>query len=124
MKDRRLKTQRKMFEYERSVEVLWNPDNRSFALTDYGGSDFALCSIVSVDEKVQPIPVLDRILAKVSPQEREAIQRNDHLYVAAVKWVDNKTLKVKIWGHDSERRKGFSRFYRYEIRASVRRDKP
>jgi len=76
---RKLKTRRKIFEYGRSVDILWNPDGQSFALTDHGGSDFAVCSIINVNEKVDPIPVLQTLLKRVSVREQEEIQRNDHL---------------------------------------------
>ncbi len=101
--------------YERGAEVLWNPNGKSFALSDFAGSDYAVCSIVSVNEKMEAIPVLENLLKRVPAAERENIKRNDHLYIAGIRWIDTKTLLVKIWGHDSDRRKGFERFYRYTV---------
>src|ERR1700676_4135180 len=34
LEDRVLKTRRKLFDYDRHIDLLWNPDNQSFALTD------------------------------------------------------------------------------------------
>jgi len=115
LENRKFKTRRKVYEYERWAEVLWNPDGNSFALTDYAGSDNALCTIISVDEQILAVPVFENLLKKLSLSEQEKIQRNDHLYIEAVEWIDTRILQVKIWGHDSESRKGFSRFYTYGV---------
>jgi hypothetical protein len=95
--------------------VLWNPDGKSFAFSDFAGSDYAVCSIVSVNEKVEVIPVLENLLKTVSAAGRDSIKRNDHLYPEGIRWIDTKTLLVKIWGHDSDRHKAFERFYRYRM---------
>ena len=113
LENRRLKTRRMLFQYRRGVDVLWNPDSESFALTDYGGSDFAHCSVVFVDEKIETIPVLEQLLKRLSVRDQKDIQRNDHLYVQAVQWINLDVLRIKIWGHDSESRTGFERFYRF-----------
>jgi hypothetical protein len=115
LEDRKLKTRRQILKYERHAEVLWNPDGKSFSFSDFAGSDSAVCSIVRVNEKAAAIPVLDNLLKRPSAAEREHIQRNDHLYIEGVRWIDAKTLLVKIWGHDSDRRKAFERFYRYRV---------
>ena len=115
LRDRKLASRRKIFEYERHVQILLNPNGESFALSDYAGSNVAVCSVIGVHENVKALSILDDVLKTVPANERVAIQRNDHLYVAAVAWIDAQTLRVAIWGHDSERRKGFSRFYRYDV---------
>jgi hypothetical protein len=115
LEDRTLKTKRTMFDYERHIEILWNPNSKFFALSDFAGSDVAECRVISVDPNIEPVPVLDNLLPKLSPAERESILRNDHLYVQAIAWINNETLKIKIWGHDSGARTEFSHFYRYRI---------
>jgi len=64
--NRKLKTRRKVYEYERWAEVLWNLDGNSFALTDYAGSDNALCTIIGVDEQILAVPVFENLLIKLS----------------------------------------------------------
>jgi hypothetical protein len=59
LEDRLLKTRRKLFNYDRHVVVLWKSDSKLFAVTDYVASDSSRCSILSVDEKVSPVQVLD-----------------------------------------------------------------
>jgi len=115
LEDRRLKARREILKYERRAEVLWNPDGKSFAFSDFAGSDYSVCTIASVNEKTKVIPVLENLLNRVSAAERDKIKRNDHLSIAGIRWIDTKTLLVKIWGHDSDKRKGFERFYRYGL---------
>ncbi len=98
--------------------MLWNPDGKSFALTDHEGSNFALCRVFFVNDQIKTIPVLENLLKRVSVREQKEIQRNDHLYVQAVQWIDPDVLRIKIWGHDSESRTGFERFYRFSISKS------
>jgi len=115
LEDRKHKTRREIYRYERGVQVLWNPDGRQFALSDFAGSDYATCNIMSVNQEIKAIPVLENLLKMVSTKEKERIQRNDHLYIAGVRWIDGKRLLVKIWGHDSDTRTGFERYYRYKV---------
>ena|SRR5271168_3195972 len=59
LEDRRLQTRRKLLNYERSADILWNPNSKSLALTDHGGSDFSLCSVIAVDPAAPSIQVMD-----------------------------------------------------------------
>lgn len=58
---------------------------------------------------------MENLLNRVSAPERDNIKRNDHLSIAGIRWIDTKTSLVKIWRHDSDKRKGFERFYRYSL---------
>ena len=122
--DRRLKTRRKLFDYGRHIELLWNPDSKSFVLNDYAGSDYSECRIISVDEKVQPINVWDRIVKDATNKEQRSLLENHHVYIAAKQWISSKTLKVKVWGYGEVDHDGFTRYYLYEMRGGIRRYKP
>src|SRR5271157_3395698 len=73
LEDRRLKTQRTLLHYGRSVEVLWNPDSKSFALTNYEGSNVSSCKIIYVDQKVPTIDVWDEILKRIGADGRKPL---------------------------------------------------
>jgi hypothetical protein len=118
LEDLKLKKRRKIIEYERSAEVLWNPDGKSIALTDHEGSNFALCRVFFVNDQIKTIPVLENLPKRVSVREQKEIQRNGHLYVQAVQWINPDVLRIKIWSHDSESRTGFERFCRFSISKS------
>jgi hypothetical protein len=122
--DRRLKTRRKLFEYGRHIEILWNPDSKSFVLNDYGGSDYSECRIMSVDEKANSIDVWDAITKGITTKEQRNLLENHHVYIAAKEWISPDTLKVKVWGYGEVNRPGFTRFYTYDKERSVRHVKP
>jgi hypothetical protein len=122
--DRRLKTRRKLFNYDRWIELLWNPDSKSFALTDHAGSDFSECRIIPVDEKAQSIDVWDETVKGSAAREKRSFLENHHVYIAAKEWISSKTLKVKVWGYGELDLDGFTRYYLYEIGRGIRRYTP
>jgi hypothetical protein len=123
LEDRKLKTRRKLFTYERSIDLLWNPDSKSFALTDYGGSDFSLCSIISIYEKVPSVDILEKVVKAVSAKERKTLLENHHVYIVATEWFDSDRLRVKVWGYGEVNPSGFTRFYIFDIHRGISRDK-
>jgi len=124
LENRRLKTRRELFHYGRGVDVLWSPDSRSFALTDYAGSNYSLCSVIYVDEKLPAIDVWTDLRKRVAPSERRLMEGNDHVYIEAISWDGPKILKVKIGGYGEPSPNGFTRFYSYTIGGGIRREKP
>jgi hypothetical protein len=121
LKDLRLGTRRKLFNYGRHIDLLWNPDSKSFALTDYAGSDYSRCSIVSVDENVPPIQLWDKLVNTVAGNEQKSLLNNHHAYIAATEWLDAGTLKLKVWGYGNVNTSGFARFYTYDSGRGIRR---
>ena len=102
---------------------MWNPDSKSFALTDYAGSNISACSVIDVDRKVPTIDIWEEILKRIGANERKAMQGNHHVYIAATRWEGSRTLKVKIWGYGDQSPHGFTRFYLYDLGGHVRREK-
>lgn len=124
LNDRRLKTRRVLFSYGRGIEILWNPDSKSFVLNDYAGSDYSECRIISVDEKAESINVWDKIVKDATAKEKRSLIENHHVYIAAKEWIGSKTLKVKVWGYGEVDRDGFTRYYLYEMGRGIRRYEP
>jgi hypothetical protein len=124
LEDRRTNMRRKLFEYGRHIEILWNPDSRSFVLNDYAGSDYSECKIISVDEKVRPIDVWDKIVKGITINEQRSLLENHHVYIAAREWISPDTLKVRVWGYGNVNHSGFTRFYIYDKKLGVQRVKP
>jgi hypothetical protein len=121
LEDLRLRIRRKLFNYGRHIDLLWNPDSESFALTDYAGSDYSRCSIVSVDENVPPIQLWDELVNTVAGNEQKGLLKNHHVYIAATEWFDSGTLKIKVWGHGEVNSSGFTRVYTYDRGHGIRR---
>jgi hypothetical protein len=121
LEDLRLRTRRKLFDYGRHIDLLWNPDSKSFALTDYAGSDYSSCSIVSVDENVPPIQLWDELVKAVTGNDQKSLLKKHHVYIAATQWIDSGTLRVKVWGYGDVNPSGFTEFYTYDRDRGIRR---
>jgi len=121
LEDRVLKTRRKLFDYDRHIDLLWNPDNTSFALTDYEESDYSRCSIIFIDQTLPTIRVWDKLVKALTPTERKSLLENHHVYIAAMQWIGTGALKVKVWGYGEVDPSGFTRFYSYDRDGRVKR---
>lgn len=117
LEDRRTHERRKLLEYQRWVEVLWNPNSTSFAVNDHMGSNISESYVYSTDPDKQRIDVEGKILAQMkTPGEKASVTQNLHVYWEAVRWVDSKTLRVKVWGYGEANPGGFTRYYKYRLR--------
>lgn len=118
LEDRILKTRRKLFNYDRHVVFLWYYDSNLFAVTDYVSSDSSRCSIISVDEKVPPIQVLDLLFRQLSESSRERLKShlsNHHAYVEASVWAKPTDLELKVSGFGDTDPAGFTEFYSLQV---------
>jgi hypothetical protein len=120
LEDRVLRTRRKLFDYDRHVDLLWNPDSKSFAVTDYEESDYSRCSIMFTDRTVPTIRIWDKLVKTLTDRERKSLLENHHVYIAAVEWIGAGALKVKVWGYGEVNPSGFTRFYSYDSDGSVK----
>ena len=123
LEDRQLMTRRKLFNYDRSIDLLWNPNSKSFALADRAGSDISRCSIVSVDKRVPTVDVWEKLVKAVDPDEQKNLLANHHVYIAATEWPDSDKLRVKVWGYGDVNPSGLTRFYIYDTHQRFSRDK-
>jgi hypothetical protein len=102
-------------------------DSQSFALTDHAGSDYSLCSIVYVDEKVPAIDVWTDLRKRVAPSGRRLMESNHHVYIEAINWDGREEnpegQDLGIRGTEPAGN-GFTRFYSYSIGGGIRREKP
>jgi len=121
LEDRVLKTRRKLFDYDRHIDLLWNPDSKSFAVTDYEESDYSRCSIIFIDRTVPTIRVWDKLVKALTDRERKTLLENHHVYIAAVEWIGARALKVKVWGYGEVNPSGFALFYSYDRYGVVKR---
>jgi len=113
----RAKPRRKLLEYGRSVEVLWNPNSTSFAVTDYAGSNVADCLVFSVTDGGEPQNVADALSGNITnPKEQASLRDSSHIYWTAVRWKSPHSLLVKVWGHtDVAPARNFQYFHTYNV---------
>ncbi len=107
---------RTLYTYERDASVLWSPDSRWIAINDYAGSDYTNNLVVSVDRDTPPIDLKKRLLQSKPKQD---VLGSDHLYLSARKWKSESEIELTVWGHDSERKKGFCRCFLMTLQGSI-----
>jgi hypothetical protein len=118
LEDRVLKTRRNLFDYDRRIVLLWANDSKSFAVTDYLGSDTSKCSVISVDKTVRPIQVLDMLFPALNKDAREKLESrlsNRHIFVEAFAWAAPTVLTVKVSGYADADRATFEEFYDVQL---------
>jgi hypothetical protein len=117
LEDRQTNSWRKVLEYDRSVEVLWNPDSSAFAVNNYAGSNVGECLILFTKGKTAPVNVGDALLDRMaSGEELSTLHISDHIYWTAVRWTSPGLLKVKVWGHTGVNPvRDFQYFHAYKI---------
>ena len=87
-----------IFEANRSCDVLWRPDSRALAITDWSGSSTAEIYLVEVSQPSKAIPLV------VTDVER-FIQKRElegHCYYEALEWKSSHTLLIRVFGHTDE----------------------
>ena len=117
LEDQQTNTRRKILEYDRSVEVIWNPDSTAFAVNNYAGSNVGECLIFFTSDKIASVNVGDALLDRMtSGEELSTLHVSDHIYWTAVRWTSPELLKVKVWGHtDVSPFRDFQYIHAYKI---------
>jgi hypothetical protein len=117
LENRQTKSTRKILEYDRSVEVLWNPDSTMFAVNNYAGSNVGECLIFLIN-KAASVNVGDVLQnGTTNRDEISTLHASDHIYWAAVRWMSPQLLKVKLWGHtDVSPYREFQYYHTYKVR--------
>ncbi len=100
LENRHTKTRRKLLDYGRHVEVLWNPNSTLFAVTDYAGSNVAECVVFSTQNSSPPQNVGDALQSTLrNSKEIASLRDSMHIYWAAVRWTSPHALIVRVFGH-------------------------
>jgi hypothetical protein len=87
-----------LLQFERSVRVYWSPNGEALAVTNYEGSDQASTWIFRVAQAPDSVH-LDLASAPDSVRHAPCIARG-HTYLEAVRWVDGRTLTVRLRSRD------------------------
>ena len=109
-----------LLQFDRQVDILWSPDGRHVAVTNWVGSNVAEIVVFRprLGKPIDLADVMDKAIG-VLPQ----ISGNDHVYFEALQWLDRQRLRFKVFGHGDHDRNGFEQFFDYDISGSVRRAK-
>ncbi len=120
LEDRALPYRRKLFNYDRHILVMWDRDSKMIVVTDYSDSDNSECRIISVDDKVHPVKVLDLLFQTLDENEQRILRThlsNRHVYVDAPfsSWWVWPMLDLKISGYGDADPAGFRRYYEVPV---------
>jgi hypothetical protein len=105
--------------FGRHASVLWAPDGSALSITDYGGSNFSDISVFLTSGNPVPIDIgveMSRSFGSVPEREK-----NDHVYLEAVRWQNARTLRFRLRGYGDHDPGGFERFFDYQLKGQVRR---
>ncbi len=122
LQDRRSGEQTPLLAFDRHAEVLWSPDCKALAVTDWYGSDtsrvlvFAIPGAASVADIGK---VIESQLGHVP-----SVFGNHHVYLQAVAWPEAATVRVRASGYGEVDPNGFEAFFRYELGGKVHAELP
>jgi hypothetical protein len=87
-----------LLQFDRSVVVRWSPDGQALAVTTYEGSDQATTWVFGLGQ-MPDSSHLDMAAVPDSVRHASCVAQS-HTYLEAVKWIDNKTLQVRLRSRD------------------------
>jgi len=82
----------------RSCDVLWGPDSRALAITDWSGSSTAEIYLVEASESASAVPLPVNAVEKIVPK----VELGGHCYYEALEWNSAHNLSIRIFGHTDE----------------------
>jgi hypothetical protein len=112
-------TSSKLISYNRSVDVLWSPGGSKLIVNDHGGSDFTEAYVFILGESLRKIDLTDELNRKYSGSAR--IFKNHHVYLEGISWLDEKRIKIKVFGYGEADPDGFVKFFEYTIAGVIKR---
>lgn len=104
--------------YPRWVSTLWSPSGSALIVNDHAGSDYANAYVYIFGISPKRVSVV-RELKKTLPDDTTLFQ-NDHVYVEGTQWIDDNTIKVKVYGHGPVNPNGFVRYFEYTLGGGIR----
>jgi hypothetical protein len=113
----------RLLDFYRQVDVLWAPDGRFLAVTDWTGSNVSQVLLFQPGKKkvINLADVLYRSLGK-----QPEISNCDHTYFEAIRWEGPKKLVFKVFGDGAAdmKRFEFERNFVFDVSGVVREVKP
>lgn len=107
--------------FSRHVDVVWNPDGRAIAVTDYVGSDSSRIVIVRTTAPDHPIDLEAELIRSLGrPMD---IYRHGHRYFESPGWKSSNTLLFRVRAYDAEPGLEYVETFRYQIGGFVQRDR-
>lgn len=111
-----LQEEHRLYEYDRSVDVLWSPLSNAVVINDHEGSDSSKPVLFSFAKGRNPIDLWPKLIEflRALHQDPSAL-KNHHVYFTADRWLDGKSFLCKLTGYGEENPGGFTRYYVFEL---------
>lgn len=111
----------RLLEFDRQVDVLWAPDGRFVAVTDWTASNISEILLFEPG-KTWATNLADALYSSL-PKLPE-IADNDHVYFEALSWDGPRKLLFKVFGHGATASTGFEAHFGFETTGKVSEVKP
>jgi hypothetical protein len=112
---------RKVYSYERHVDVLWSPTSVAFVVNDYEGSDAAHPVLFAAPWASQPIDLREKLIGYLrSGRGAKSVLDNHHVYFSAERWLSGDDILCQVTGYGEVDPKGFTSQYVYKIGSGFR----
>jgi len=112
---------RKVYSYERHVDVLWSPTSVAFVVNDYEGSDAAHSVLFSTPWTNQPVDLREKLIGYLrSGRGTKSVLDNHHVYFSAQRWLTGDEILCQVTGYGDVDPKGFTAQYIYKIATGFR----
>lgn len=112
-----------LWEFPRSVSVLWAPGGRRVAVTDFSGSDASDVLVFNVSDPNSPVRV-SSLVERSKGHFKDQLTENHYAYIEAVTWQSDSTLRLRAWGHGEMDPGGFEVFLDYRVGGGLKEAKP
>jgi hypothetical protein len=103
---------REVLSFPRHVTVTWAPGGRHFAVTNDTGSTDAESLVYSVESRAPQS--VEALLEQRQPGALSFTRGAGHRYVEVLRWLDAKTLSIRVWGYGGKR--DFDKRFRLEVK--------
>jgi hypothetical protein len=120
LKDNMTNIRRILYYYDRWISAIWSPDSQKILINNYAGSDYTLNIILYINRKIPPINLQNELIRYMTAKEQQIVKNNDHIYFSALEWIDNKNIKLIVWGHGAQNPDGFCKCYIYKMSVGIR----
>jgi len=81
----------------RSVDVLWSPNSRAFAITNYEGSCLTRAQLYKVSDTTHPVDIEKKIKASARDSILlKALKSNIDHHVIVIQWLSPNSMEIRI----------------------------
>jgi len=87
---------KELLSFPRHIEIFWSPSGKLLAVTNGWASDESTV-LLWTDFSAPPVDLLEELAAQ--EHQRAAGWNAHHLYLEAKGWVDERRLRLRLWGY-------------------------